>query len=304
MVYPKGSKTEQPIVDAAKQEIKTVLGEKLGVTLVESSDPLWTPDPGVEQMKVDYRVALARLVPVFMPDLLFRVKGDGTPVFPDFAAAVVPTEFAPGKTFGTGTMQPIDYCVAMAEGRIAAPRNLGLATIQNQEMAMAFRFHISQYLSRRADDWKAKGFSETLADWAQLNARSKFWGDDQRAAFKNWEEVADPRNPHGSRQGYQYDIASNLRPESLSGPNAGLTEVLIPAGYVTTAYDPVYQLTPDGKRYVSKASDTPTTIPAPGLPFSLVFRAEPGKEDVLLKVASAYEAASQRRVPPPNFPPL
>jgi Asp-tRNA(Asn)/Glu-tRNA(Gln) amidotransferase A subunit family amidase len=346
MVYPKGSKTEQPIVEAATREIKTVLGEKLGVTLVESGDPLWAPDSGVELMKVDYRVALARLVPVFMPDLLFRVKGDGTPMFPDFAAAVVPTEFAPGKTFGTGTMQPIDYCVAMAEGRIAAPRNLDLATIQNQEMAMAFRFHISQYLSRRADDWKAKGFTETLADWAQLNARSKFWGDDQRAAFKNWEEVADPRNPLGQRQGvnerimlrellrradmmvilenrldalvrlhtpwppglighaYQYDIASNLRPESLSGPNAGLTEVLIPAGYVTTVYDPVYQLTPDGKRYVSKASDTPTTIPAPGLPFSLVFRAEPGKEDVLLKVASGYEAASQRRVPPPNFPPL
>ena len=38
-------------------------------------------------------------------------------------------------------------------------------------------------------------------DWPTLNARSKFWGDDQRAAFKNWEEVADPRNPLGERQG-------------------------------------------------------------------------------------------------------
>ena len=55
---------------------------------------------------------------------------------------------------------------------------------------------------------------------------------------------------------------------------------------------------------MSQASDKPTTIAAPGLPFSLVFRAEPGKEDVLLRIASAYEAASQRRVPPPNFPPL
>ena len=36
---------------------------------------------------------------------------------------------------------------------------------------------------------------------AALNARSKFWGDDQRAAFKNWEEVTDPRNPLGGRQG-------------------------------------------------------------------------------------------------------
>ena len=45
-------------------------------------------------MKVDFRKALARRVPVFMPDLLSRVKADGTPVFPDFAAVVVPTEFA------------------------------------------------------------------------------------------------------------------------------------------------------------------------------------------------------------------
>jgi hypothetical protein len=80
--------------------------------------------------------------------------------------------------------------------------------------------------------------------------------------------------------------------------------VLIPAGYVTTVYDPVFQLTPDGERYVSKASHKPTTIPAPGLPFSLVFRAEPGREDVLLRIASAYEAASHRRVPPSNFGPL
>ena len=31
---------------------------------------------------------------------------------------------------------------------------------------------------------------------------------------------------------------------------------------------------------------------------------QPGAEASVLKVASAYEAASQRRVPPPNFPPL
>ena len=63
----------------------------------------------------------------------------------------------------------------------------------------------------------------------------------------------------------------------LSGPNAGLTEVLVPAGYVTTVYDPVFALSADGMRYVSQPSTTPTTIPEPGLPFSLVFRAEPGK---------------------------
>jgi amidase len=73
---------------------------------------------------------------------------------------------------------------------------------------------------------------------------------------------------------------------------------------VTTVYDPVFKLSPDGTRYISVGSDSPTTIPAPGLPFSLVFRAEPGREDVLLRIASAYEAASKRRIPPPAFGPL
>ena len=49
------------------------------------------------------------------------------------------------------------------------------------------------------------------------------------------------RNPDLEAMGliggaYQYDIVSNLPPESLSGPNARLTEVLIPARHVT--YDP------------------------------------------------------------------
>jgi Asp-tRNA(Asn)/Glu-tRNA(Gln) amidotransferase A subunit family amidase len=347
MIVPPGSLTEVPIVTAAAKEIKTVLGGTLGATLVESSDPDWRRDPEVELMKTDFRRALARLVPVFMPDVLFRLGLDGQPVFLEFAAAIAPTAFAPGKVFGTGTMKPIDYCVALAEGRIEPPANLDIATVQDQELATTFRFHIPQYLSRRAEDWDKHGFRETLVDFAELNARSKFWGDDQRAAFKNWEEVADPRNRLDGRQGVNERIMlrellrrvdmmvilenrldalvrlhtpwppgkiggahqprggpSNLSRESFYGPNAGLTEVLVPAGYVTTVYDPVFVLSPDRARYVPTPSTAPTTIPEPGLPFALVFRCEPGKEDIILKIASAYEAASKRRIPPPAFGPL
>lgn len=354
MIIPPGSKTEVPIVEAADREIKAVLRDTLGAQLVESAHAHWQPDPEIEPMKVDFRTALARLVPVFMPELLFRLKLDGTPLFEDFAKAIVPTEFMPGKVFGTGSLKPIDYFVALAEGKIEPPSNFDLMSVQQQHLANAFRFHIAQYLGRRADDWKALGFKEGLADFAALNARSKFWGDDQRAAFRNWEEVADMRNPFSQRQGVNERIMlrellrrvdmmviyenkldalvrlhtpfppakiggapqprtmagldasrdQNLLPESFDGPNAGLTEALVPAGYVTTVYDPVHALSPDGTRWVSRLSDVPTQIPAPGLPFSLVFRAEPGKEDIILKVASAYEAASRRRVPPPMFGPL
>jgi len=347
MLVPPGAKAPLPIATAAAAEIKGVLGERLGATLVESADPLWEPDRDLDRMDPDFRRALARLVPVFMPDLLFRLRPDGLPLFEEFAAAIRPTEFMPGKTFGAGAMAPIDYLVALAEGQVAPPSNLDIATIQQQELAMMFRFHIPQYLSRRAADWRERGFTEALVDFASLNARSKFWGDDGRAAFRNWEEIADPRNPLGGRQGVDERIMlrellrrldmlvilenrldalvrlhtplppgkiggahdllagpSNLRPESMYGPNAGLTEVLVPAGYVTTVYDPVFQLSPDGKRYLPAPSDTPTTLPAPGLPFSLVFRAEPGREDVVLRIAAAYEAASRRRIPPPAFGPL
>ncbi|HZN27133.1 MAG TPA: amidase family protein [Burkholderiales bacterium] len=341
-----GVKAAEPITTAVAKEIKEVLGKKLGATLVESSDPLWTPDPEIEPMKVDFRRALAALVPVFMPDILFRLDAKGQPLFKEFAAAIVPTEFAPGKVFGAGSMQPIDYCVALADGLIEPPRNLDISTVQQQELAPTFRYHIKQYLSRRAADWKALGFTETLVDWPSLNARSKFWGDDGRAAFKNWEEITDPRNRLGGRQGVDErimlrellrrvdmmvilenkldalvrlhtpvppakiggpevpGIIRRLREESQYGPNAGLTEVLIPAGYVRTAYDPVFALSDDRRSYVGVASDRPTEIPAPGLPFSLVFRAEPGKEDIVLRIASSYEAASKRRVSPPAFGPI
>ena len=72
-------------------------------------------------------------------------------------------------------------------------------------------------------------------------------------------------------------------------------------GLRATVYDATFVLSPDRRRYIATNSDTPTTLPAPGLPFSLVFRAEPGAEDRDTQVASAYEAASKRRVPPPRF---
>ena len=341
-----GIKADEPIVDAAAKEIKEVLGTRLGATLVESTDPLWPDDPAVENMRTSYTQALAQLVPVFFPDLLYRLNNAGQPVFPEFVTAIRPTQFAPGKIMGSGSMAPVDYMLALAEGRVAPPKALNIRTIQTLAAERQFRFHVAQYLSRRAADWSARGFKETLIDWAALNARSKFWSDEQRASWKNWEEVDSILAPPGERQGVaerimlrellrrvemkviqenRLDVVVRLhtslppgkiglapwpgppadtRGDLRMGPYAGETEVLIPAGYVRTVYDPQFVLGPDKRRYIATNTDTPTALPAPGLPFSLVFRAEPGAEDRILKVASAYEAASKRRVPPPAYGPV
>jgi Asp-tRNA(Asn)/Glu-tRNA(Gln) amidotransferase A subunit family amidase len=317
------TKATEPISTAAAAEIKLVLGDQLGATLVESRHPLWTPDGDLEQMEPDFTRALARLAPVFMPDLLFR---------PEFAPAIEASGLA-----------PIDYLVELADGRVEPPANLDLATVQDQAPQLHFRYHLRQYLARRASDWAELGVTESLVDFAELNARSKFWGDDQRAAFRNWEEVSDPRNPQGERQGVverimlrellrrvdvmvmrenrldalvrlhtqlppakiggapEPGLVTQKRLESCYGPNAGLTEILVPAGFVTTVYDADFALSADGARYVGVASDRPATPPPPGLPFSFVFRAEPGQEHVVIEIASAYEAATRHRTPPPAF---
>ncbi len=201
---------------------------------------------------------------------------------------------------------------------------------------------------RRAKDWSDRGFTETVVNFHMLNERSKFWGDDQRAAFKNWEEVRDVRNQITSRQGIpemvqrrellnrvivkvlqdnKLDILVQLHsalppgkiglapepevndrsPSYSFGPAAGITEILIPAGYVRTAYDPTFELATDAngrKYYASRTGTAPLALPAPGLPFSINFLAEPGMEHLSLKAASAYQAASKRRVPPPMTPAL
>jgi hypothetical protein len=69
-------------------------------------------------------------------------------------------------------------------------------------------------------------------------------------------------------------------------------------------YDAKFQLAPDKKSYDEIDNPVATPVPDPGLPFSFVFRAEPGKEDIILKIASAYQNASHRRISPPQFPPL
>jgi Asp-tRNA(Asn)/Glu-tRNA(Gln) amidotransferase A subunit family amidase len=77
----------------------------------------------------------------------------------------------------------------------------------------------------------------------------------------------------------------------------GFPAITVPAGFTTQVYDRVRDTSmPDGTRLVGPV--------AAKLPVGIDFLGPPFSEPVLLRVASAYEAATRHRVPPPAFGPL
>jgi amidase len=77
----------------------------------------------------------------------------------------------------------------------------------------------------------------------------------------------------------------------------GFPTLSVPAGFTTHVFDRVRDSTaPDGRRLVGP-------IPAK-LPVGIMLFGRPFAEPTLLRIASAYEAATKHRVPPPDFGPL
>ena len=84
----------------------------------------------------------------------------------------------------------------------------------------------------------------------------------------------------------------------LGGP-----EIEVPAGYVRITYDPKYVLSADKKGYTAVTGSVESQLPHP-MPISMMFWSGPGSDADVIKAASAYEAATHHRVPPPAFGPL
>ena len=83
----------------------------------------------------------------------------------------------------------------------------------------------------------------------------------------------------------------------------GAPEIQIPAGFTETVYEPKFALSADKTSYEEVAGDVPEKLRHP-MPISLTVWGAPGDEPTLIKVASAYEAATHHRKAPPLFPPL
>src|SRR5262249_61130779 len=124
----------------------------------------------------------------------------------------------------------------------------------------------------------------------------KAWGAAQRAAYKNGEDIASLHSPpkgiaeniqrrellrrvfmkviHENKLDMLIQLHTALPPGKIGlapepvlnnrqisypfGPNAGITEILIPAGYVRTAYDPKFELATDanGRQFYPSVTGT------------------------------------------------
>jgi amidase len=77
----------------------------------------------------------------------------------------------------------------------------------------------------------------------------------------------------------------------------GFSTLSVPAGFTTQVFDRVRDAAaPEGTRLVGP-------VPAK-LPLGIMFFGRPFSEPILFRIASAYEAATKHRIPPPDFGPL
>src|SRR5688572_2987050 len=311
------------VSDAINEELKVL--QSLGAELVEDIDPGYPDDPAIPNMEFGFNHAFAEVLPFQMPEI-FAWKRDGKPQFtlPD-------TDVTSRK-----------YLVALSAHQAPLPNGMSFNTVfanapnnEGDVSGYTFAFQFGQYLALRGDS--------RVYDWATLNANAKYYNDQRRAAMTNWENKEIDTRTNAitytikRRDTLRMAMTKVLRQNNLDmfvnavnltlqgkiggaggggggrdvggpalgyGAMLGIPEVFVPAGFAETVYDMRFKLAADGKSYEGEESKVPTALGGIGLPFNIGFWAEPGQEANLIKVASAYEAATHHRKPPPAFGPV
>jgi len=316
----KHTKNDVAISDDIDKEIKTVLRDRLGAELVESVDPLYPDDPAIPNMKYTFQDALAEILPVQAPEYFWqRTPADQL-------------EFAvPGWD-----VTSVDYAVALAMHKAPLSEKLTLRRINGSGLGNPRPpLGINKYLAERGDtrvknwaSWVANAKWKSEAD--RLDALSAVGNQDPRAApnsisylkmqavlrmvilkvmyenkidvFVDPEQTTPPYKLGGPGEPPVHDRATisccTAFTALLGGP-----EMEVPAGYTQIVYEPRYALAADKKSYIEVTGDVASRLPYP-MPMSLMVWAGPGSDPAVIKVASAYEAATHHRVPPPAFGPL
>jgi Asp-tRNA(Asn)/Glu-tRNA(Gln) amidotransferase A subunit family amidase len=315
----KHTKNDVAISDQIDKEIKAVLRDGLGAELVESTDPKYGDDPTVPNMKYTFQDAIAEVLAHNVPEYFWQKTKDGE------------LEFAvPGWD-----VTSIDYATALALGKAPLSEKLHLRRISKNVSQFEGSLGWEKYLALRGD--------ERVKDWAAWVANAKFEGDEQRASWTNALAVKDMRprptsisylkmqtalrlivlkvmhengidafvNPEQTTPPYKLGYASEPEVDYRESNGCcqaftaimGAPEIEVPAGFTTVAYEPFYTLSADKMSYVATTGTVETKLPHP-MPISMMFWSGPASEPDLIKIASAYEVATNHRAPPPAFGPL
>jgi amidase len=312
-------KNDEAISDQIDKEIKTVLRDKLGAELVESVDPLYPDDPSIPNMKYTFQDGIREILYHNVPEYFWQKTSSG-----DLEFAV------PGWDVRTA-----EYAVALALGQAPLSDKLNLRRISQRLGDPKGLMVVNKYLRERGD--------ARVKDWASWVANSKFKSDAQRAGAENAAAETDPRaNPDQVsylkmqavlrmivlKVMYENGIDAFVNPEQttppylLGGPGEpevngrttnsccqvftallGGPEADVPAGYTQVVYNPQYVLNAEKTQYEAVTGAVESTLPHP-MPISLMVWAGPGSDSAVIKVASAYQATTHHRVPPPSFGPL
>jgi Asp-tRNA(Asn)/Glu-tRNA(Gln) amidotransferase A subunit family amidase len=212
-----------------------------------------------------------------------------------------------------------------------APAGSTIRNIAGASNAGVTKYMLTRYLRERGD--------ANIKSLRDLIDRSKFYRDirpeagfvDRKAALEeiNSSSTLDLANLIQNRFAYQqvvlqcmaqenldamvspagnipaYILGAPIEPTLAGRSNSvwgllgqhGFSTLSVPAGFTTHVFDRVRDATaPGGTRL-----DGP--IPAK-LPLGIMFFGRPFSEPTLLRIASAYEAATRHRVPPPDFGPV
>jgi amidase len=317
----KHTKNDETISDQLDKEIKSVLRDKLGATLVESVDPLYPDDPDVPNMKYTFQDALAEVIPMYAPEYFFRKDANGKLIYA-----------VPGWDVTT-----IGYDVALSTHKAPLSDKLNIRNIaETGRFANASSsIQVDKYLAERGD--------ARVKDWASWVANATFKTDDIRLRAEAAVGKQDPRQPESSANYIKmqqvmrmvilkvmrenkidvfvnpeqttppYLLGGAMEPDVNDRPSRsccqtftavlGSPEIDVPAGFVTTTYDPKTVLSNDKKSYKYVTGEVKSELPHP-MPISLMFWAGPGSDDDVIKTASAYESSTHHRTPPPSFGPV
>lgn len=315
----KDTPSKAAVSDGINRELQVL--KDLGAELVETVDPNYPDDPYIPNMAYTFNDAIAEVLPFHMPEV-FSWKKDGKPMF-----EVAGWDVTSRK-----------YLVSLATHKAPLPANLNFRTVFSNPptdpdavTGYTFAYQFAEYLMKRGDS--------RVYDWETLNMNAKYFNDVRRTAMKNWEnKEMDIRTDAISYtmkrrdtlrmamnkvlQQNKIDVFVNpvdttlqgkIGGASVSGGGSGgfgygamlgIPEVFVPAGFADSIYDLKFALSKDATKYDAVEATEPTKLSGVGLPYNMAFWAEPGQESLLLKVASAYEAATHHRKAPPAFGPV